>query len=429
MVGGLAFAAELSIIPGNSTVRGRMTASTDTQFPRLRVVDPRLVVHGGRPALLLRDPLQLGEKTVVIPQQSAPVLALCDGTRDISALQASLMVRCGLRVMPAELERLVAALDEALLLDNDRFARARARALAEYREAPFRPLASVDQSYPADVDELRQMLDGYLEAVDDTSAPFTGRGLVSPHIDYTRGGPVYAAVWKRAAEVARATDLAVLLGTDHYGDAQFTLTRQHYATPFGVLPTAREVVDKLAQAIGEEEAFAGELFHRSEHSIELAAIWLHHVRQGKPCELVPILCGSFAHFVQGEAELQHAPAIGALVEMLSQVIGGRRVLLVAAADLAHVGPVFGGQPLDLVGRAQLQSADDELIAEMCAGDAEGFFAAIKRDGDRRNVCGLPPVYLALRALSPTQGERVAYDRCPADQNGTSWVSVCGVVLR
>jgi AmmeMemoRadiSam system protein B len=407
-----------------------MTASIDNQFPKLRVVDPRPVVHGGRPALLLRDPLQLSERAVVIPQQLAPVLALCDGTRDVSGLRASLAVRYGLRVGPGEVEQLVAVLDEALLLDNERFVQAQERALAEYCEAPFRPLASVGQSYPADADELRQMLDGYLEAVDDASTPFEGRGLVGPHIDYMRGGLVYAAVWKRAAEMARAADLAVLLGTDHYGDAQFTLTRQHYATPFGVLPTAREVVDTLAQAIGEEGVFAGELFHRSEHSIELAAIWLHHVRQGRPCELVPILCGSFAHFVQGEAEPQHDPEIGALVEALRQVMAGRRTLVVAAADLSHVGPVFGGQPLDLVGRARLQSADDELIELVCAGDAEGFFAAIKRDGDRRNVCGLPPIYLALRALSPTQGERgVAYDRCPADQNGASLVSVCGVVLR
>jgi len=61
--------------------------------------------------------------------------------------------------------------------------------------------------------------------------------LVSPHIDYARGGPVYAHVWK------------------------LTLTRQHYATPFGVLPTAREVVETLAGAMGAETAFAGELYH------------------------------------------------------------------------------------------------------------------------------------------------------------------------
>jgi AmmeMemoRadiSam system protein B len=196
-----------------------------------------------------------------------------------------------------------------------------------------------------------------------------------------------------------------------------------------VLPTAQEVVDTLAQAMGQDEAFAGELLHRSEHSIELAAVWLHHIRQGQPCELVPILCGSFSHFVRGEAAPEHDPTINGLVNTLRQTLDRRQVIVVASADLSHVGPAFGGKALDIMGRARLQAADDELIEQVCAGDAEEFFAVIKREGDRRNVCGLPPIYLTLRMLSPVQGERVAYARCPADQNDTSLVSVCGIVFK
>jgi len=408
-----------------------MTPTPESQFPKLRAVDPRPIVHGGRPSILLRDPLQLTDGAIVIPQQLAPVLTLCDGTRDISGLRAALAIRFGLRTGPDVLEHLVTALDEALMLDNNRFAEARERALAEYRQAPFRPPTLAGQSYPADVDELRRLLDGYLEAVGDTSPDFAdGRGLVSPHIDYARGGTVYAHVWKHAADVVKTADMVVLLGTDHYGeDGRLTLTRQHYGTPFGVLPTAQEVVDTLAQAIGQDEAFAGELLHRSEHSIELAAVWLHHIRQGQPCELVPILCGSFGHFVRGEAAPEHDPTINGLVDMLRQTMDSRQVIVVAAADLSHVGPAFGSKALDIMGRARLQAADDELIEQACAGDAEEFFAAIKREGDRRNVCGLPPIYLTLRMLSPVQGERVAYTRCPADQNDTSLVSVCGIVFK
>jgi len=31
-------------------------------------------------------------------------------------------------------------------------------------------------------------------------------------------------------------------------------------------------------------------------------------------------------------------------------------------------------------------------------------------------------------LSPVRGEQVAYHRCPADDKGTSLVSVCGIVF-
>jgi AmmeMemoRadiSam system protein B len=400
-----------------------------TQLPKLRPIDPRPITHGGQPSILLRDPLQLTDKGVVIPQQLAPFLALCDGTRDIGGLQASLAIRYGLNVGLDVVTQFVSALDKALLLDNERFAHAQEQVLSEYRQAPSRVPASAGRSYPANADELRRALNGYLEAVEvDLSDHTDIHGLVSPHIDYERGGPVYAAVWKHAAEAVKAADLVVVLGPDHYGDNLVTLTHQHYSTPFGVLPTAKEIVDALAEAIGPDEAFADEIFHRNEHSIELAAVWLHHVREGQPCEVVPILCGSFSHFVRGEGKPTHDPTIQALTATLRQSIAGRRTLVVAAADLAHVGPAFGGTPQGLMERAYLQAADEALIEQMCAGNAEGFFEAIKRQGDRYNICGLPPIYLALRVLGTTMGQKVAYDRCPADENGTSLVSICGVLL-
>lgn len=404
--------------------------SNDSRLPKLRAIDSRPIVQRGRPCILLRDPLRLAGKTVAVPQHLAPMLALCDGTRDGSALRAALAVRFGLQIGPGEMDRLLAALDEALLLDNDRSAQAQERALTEYRQAPFRKPSMAGQSYPADADDLRLLLQGYMDACTEVDTELIGRrGLVSPHIDYARGGNVYASVWKRAAETVKAADLVVLLGTDHFGkDGALTLTLQHYATPFGILPTAQEAVQALAQALGTEAAFSDELRHRSEHSIELAAVWLHHVRDGKPCKLVPILCGSFGTFVRGEAEPERDPAIEGLAHALKQLMTAGRVVVVASADLSHVGPAFGGHPLGLVERAQLQTADRELIAHMCAGDALGFYASIKRDGDKRNVCGVPPIYLTLRVLRPTQGELTGYDRCPADTKGTSLVSVCGVVF-
>ena len=257
-----------------------------------------------------------------------------------------------------------------------------------------------------------------------------GPACSAPISDYERGGPVYAAVWKRAAEMARQADLAVVLGTDHYGGrGTLTLTRQHYATPFGVLPTARDAVDAVAEALGEGAAFAEELHHRNEHSIELATVWLHHMRGGEPCELVPVLCGGFSHFVAGQADPAHDPAVAAFVDALRRTTQGRRVLVVAAGDLSHVGPAFGGQPQGTPERVQVSAADQGIIEQMCKGDAQGFFAAIQGIGDRNNVCGLPPVYLALRLMGPVTGEQVAYDRCPADEQNASFVSVGGVIFK
>lgn len=224
-----------------------MTPLAEIRAPKLRSVDMRPVLQGGRTGVLLRDPLQLSDRTVIVPQRLVPLLMLCDGTRDGGALRAALAVRFGLRISSDTVERLVAALDDALLLEGERFERALDETMAEYRQLPFRKPAGAGSSYPADPTKLGQLLDSYLDAVPDVSPDHAdARGLVTPHIDYRRGGPVYARVWKRAAEMVRAAELVVLLGTDHLGgDGQITLTRQHYATPFGVLPMAQEVVDAL----------------------------------------------------------------------------------------------------------------------------------------------------------------------------------------
>jgi hypothetical protein len=403
---------------------------TKKRYPKLRDVDARPFLRDGQVSILLRDPLQLTDQGVVIPQALAPLLMLCDGTREIGELRAVLALEFDVRIREELLRRVITALDDALLLDNERFTAARQQAVDAYRTAPFRSPTLAGQSYPGDPDALEALLDGYLADVDDEVAEGAGVvGLVSPHIDFARGGPAYAPVWAGAAAAVRAADLVVILGTDHYGaDGGLTLTRQHYATPYGVLPTAQDAVDAVVGVIGEEIAFDEELTHRIEHSIELAAVWLHHVRGGAPCELLPILCGSFGHFVETGIDPADDGVLDDLVSALRRLAADRRVVLVAAGDLAHVGPAFGGEPQGAAERAQLRAADDGLIERMSAGDAAGFFEAIHRDGGRYNVCGLPPIYLMLRALESARGELVAYDQCPADAEGTSFVSICGVLL-
>jgi AmmeMemoRadiSam system protein B len=405
--------------------------------PKLRAIEVHLVQHGSQPALMLRDPLRLSDQTVFLHPQLALLLELCDGTRDESELRAALAVRAGLRLTSTALEQILTQLDNALLLDNERFTQACTAALQEFQAAPWRPPGLAGVNYPADPDELEAALQGYIDAAPDTGQQTDGRsirGLVSPHIDYQRGGPVYAQVWDRVAEAVRETEIAIIFGTDHHsGEEGLTLTRQHYATPWGVLPTAHHVVDAVAQAMGDEAAFRDELHHRVEHSIELAAVWLHYLlgdKGDRPCELVPILCGSFQRFVAEDDQPGQDATMSAAIKALRAATASYRTLVVAAGDLAHVGPAFGDSfPIDFVGRARLTAADEQLMAAICTGDAGAFFQVVKEEQDRRRICGLPPIYLALRYFGGAKGDVSGYMQCPADPKSTSLVSICGIIFR
>lgn len=412
-------------------VEARLTGNTK---PKLREIEAHPINHEGQPMILLRDPLHLSEATIAVPRPVAPLLALMDGTRDEAALEAALRVRAGVRLAPGLLSRLLADLDEACLLDNEHSAAAHTGALRVYREASCRAPTLAGSGFPTDPAGAASLLQSYVDALPPVTPnpdAIPIRGLVSPHIDYQRGGPVYAEVWQAAAQAAREAELVIMLGTDHAGsEGALTPTRQSYATPWGTLPTDLEIVDALAEALGTEIAFSEELHHRGEHAIELAAVWLHFIREGRPVPMVPILCGHFGAFVAGVADPARYEPFRVMVDLLRPLLTVRRTLVVAAADLAHVGPAFGGAlGLDFVARAQLRLADERLLASVYQGDGPGFFSQLQAEGDRRNVCGLPPIYLTLRLLEGAQGEPAGYDLCPADPQGTSFVTIAGVILR
>lgn len=400
--------------------------------PKLRALDVRPIQRDGQAYLLLRDPQQLSEQQLLVPQPLGAVLAYADGRHDVPAMVEAFQRRYRFALPIYAVHELVEALDEAIMLDNERALERRAAVLAQYRQAPYRPAAFAGASYPAEQRALGKKLQDYLAAADnvepvpmDWSRPV---GLLSPHIDYPRGGPVYAQVWKAAAQAARTAELVVIFGTDHYGSDLFTLTRQNYATPFGVLPTETRIVDRLAQVIGPEAAFAGELRHRGEHSLELVAVWLHHMRQGEPAPVVPILVGSFHRFWSGQSAPAEERALNGVLQALSELAAGRRTLIVASGDLAHVGPAFGGAPLDAAGRQALRAADDELVAAMQDGDAAAFLAAIGAVQDRNNVCGTAPIYLTMQLAGAARGRQFGYATCPADDENTSVVTVTGMLF-
>lgn len=399
----------------------------------LRMLDIRHIHHQGAPCLVLSDPLQLTGRQLMAPQPLAAVLQFCDGQHDVAAMCQKFYQDYQIVLPRTQVKALVDALDDAAMLDNQRYRTVRSQVLAAYRSAPFRTPALAGAGYSADRTTLARRLQELLEQVDSIAplAPDWSRslGVLSPHIDYPRGGEVYAALWKRAALAAQEADLVILLGTDHYGSDPFTLTRQNYATPFGVLPTARDLVDRLAAVIGEEDAFRGELRHRNEHSLELVAVWLHHMRAGRPVQVAPILVGSFHRFLNAEFSPADDQLVRQVLDTLANATTGRRVLVVASGDLAHVGPAFGGAALTPLTRDHLRTADERLINCMVNGDAADFFEEIRRVRDRNNVCGVAPIYLAMSLLGDVRGEQVGYAVCPADGAGSSAVTVSGIVFR
>ena len=402
--------------------------------PALRPLDFQPVIYQGEQMWLLRDPLQLSRQQLIFPPALAQILVLIDGSRDLEAIHTDFEEMIGDAVPPDLVTSTIAELDVAFLLDNERARAARLCHLEQYRAQPFRAPSLAGLGYPSAVEELI----AFFQAFEAQAAPsqltgWQGRGIISPHIDYQRGGPVYASVWRQSHAALAEADLVLVLGTDHSGGpGTITLTTLPYATPFGVLPTEPDLVAQLAAAIGREQAFDLELNHRQEHSVELSAVWLHYIyhRLGKqPPPVIPILTGSFHHFVGNGHHPRQDESLTRFIETLQAETTGRRVVVVASVDLAHVGPNFGDPfAMDARRRQQLRESDGGLLRAISAGDHARFYDEISRANDRHRICGFSATYLMLRYLDGAQGAVVAYEHCPADEEDNSLVSICGVLL-
>ena len=404
-------------------------------YPTLRSIDIQSVHHYGQQMWYLRDPLQLSQYQIIMPSALAQILLFCDGTRTPQQIYEAFCHHVGQQVDFEIVADALHQLDVACLLDNETAQRAMVDMVIDYRSQAHRPAALAGLSYPGDATALSHLLARYGEG-DRLNGwgEWRGRGIVSPHIDYQRGGPVYAQVWRRAETAVLEADLVIILGTDHNGGlGTFTLSRVPYATPFGVLPTDLDLIDKVAEAIGPAEAYKEEIHHRHEHSVELSAVWLHDIyyrAQVAPPPVVPILVGSFHHFVTNGGHPGHDELLMTAVATLKRETVGRKVLVVASVDMAHVGPAFNDSfVMDEARRQRLQAEDEGLMTAVLQGDAASFYEQIAAVQDRNRICGFSPIYLMLRYLEQVEnGTKVDYRHCPADAQNHSLVSISGLLL-
>ena len=127
-----------------------------------------------------------------------------DGMTSLLEIQARVLRETAQSIPMAELQALVERLDRAIVLDGPTFA----AFLDAYRRERVRPAALAGGSYAPTARALRAQLAGFFADREGAGPPgddrepttATLRGIVSPHIDFARGGPVNTWLYKRLVE-------------------------------------------------------------------------------------------------------------------------------------------------------------------------------------------------------------------------------------
>ncbi len=384
--------------------------------------------------VVLRDPLRLSQSEIAVPMDIAFLIAQFDGAHTVREAQVSYVRRFGSLITTDRINELVRQLDDALLLDTDRFRKFVAEIEAEFRSRPTRAPAHAGRSYDEGAGAFVGMWEPRLQAAslpNDFALDERRPALIAPHYDMSNAANEYALAYRLLRETTRP-DVVVILGTSHNSrESPFILTRKPFETPFGALETDEEIIARLADA-ASFDVFADEFVHRDEHSVEFQAVLLHFLyhEAEEPPKIVPILCGGYhrrnGDFVNpGENE----PVNGFLGALRDAIAGEeRRIALIASADLSHIGARFGQPPPLTQAHLDLARRHDMAILERAQrGDAENLYFTIAEVQDRYNVCGFPCIYALLRALPVKEGRLLSY-RQATELQTQSCVSFASVGL-
>jgi AmmeMemoRadiSam system protein B len=402
-----------------------------TDRPRLRPVEAFPIEADGRKVIGLRDPAGFTDSVLLLPLPLLDIVSLFDGEHALLDVQEIYMRRHGQLLFRERLEEIIGMLDEHGFLDSPRFAERRRQIEEAFRRSPTRPAIHAGKAYAGEPDALRAQLAGFFSPPAGPGAPGPAsapslRAIIAPHIDFHRGGPVYSWAYREVAERCDA-DLFVIFGACHAGMADpFALTLKDYDTPLGPAPVDREFADALSRCYGED-LLGSELAHRGEHSIEFQAVFLRYLFGGRrKFSIVPILASFLHESLMTGKEPEDDPRIPRFFAALGETLAasGRTACLVAGADLAHVGPRFGDpDPVSAAALSEVEREDRAMLDAVTAGDARGFYESVARDGDRRRICGLSPIYALLRCLHPSSGRLLKYAQWPDPQGTVTFASV------
>ena len=369
-----------------------------------------------RPGLLIRDPYQFSDTTLIIPAPLVQCLELFDGEHtDLDLREALFRITGDLSTSEIE-QNLVGALNSAGFLETEEFDRLREQRIQEFGALDVREASHAGSAYPGEPSELRLTLDNYMSG----SAPAEADGLIgiaAPHVSPFGGWESYRAAYGALSSLYRDRTF-VVLGTSHYGEPdRFGLTRKNFATPYGNAVTDLAIVTEL-EAKAPRAVRMEDYCHAVEHSIEFQVVFLQHLF-GPDIRIVPILCGSYATSIYVTGEPEDKSEIAAFLDTLGEIASRERdrVMFVLGIDMAHIGRRYGDRfeaVADQSEMIEVAERDRARIGRIQAGDARGFWELVKQNRDDLKWCGSAPLYTFLKAVPGARGELLRYQQWNID---------------
>lgn len=371
--------------------------------------------HEGKPMILLRDQEGFLKQSIGITPAAFFIAMMLNGQTRIEDIQTMLTQSTGQLVSAAEIKNVITQFEKMELLETPAIQEKRKKTVEEFTNSPSRPAYFAGSGYPKDNLDLAIYLGKFFkdpkgpnkELVSSPTKNQSLLGMISPHIDFNRGGAYYAWAYQALSET-QMPDIIVGVGVAHVSpNSPWVMTKKAYDTPYGPMALNENLFNDFKSALWYDPT-ADEIVHRTEHSLEFQALWLKYLWREKTPAWLPILCSSFDRFCPDRAPSTVDTIESALVAMGNKLKArqdaGQKILILAGVDMAHVGPRFGDE-LELTPelRAKIEKEDRASIEPLLKLDADAFYLSVVKDEHWRKWCGLSALYTSMRLIKMLSG--------------------------
>lgn len=385
--------------------------------PRLRNVERIPLSRGGEQLVVLRDPMGIAEP-LAIDAELVAILDAIDGKRSPAQIRQSLLMTKALDVPLPDLVALLADLDEAGLLDGERFKARWAAVHDAFFDADERAPQLAGVLYPDDPIALARELDEHIGAI---TCANEASALLVPHGPPAIVGRVLAQTLP-ALPAPDELDFVVILGADHHpGLLPYTVLDKPWRTPLGLAACEHDVVAALVRRVPwlDREAIR----HRIAHSIEWSLLFLQHAWRGRTPPIVPVLCGATT-CADGRAH----DGVAELATALESMLDGARALVCASAELTHAGPAYGRPLLDAAGLDAVETRDRDLLGALVRGRARDVLTHGIDVAGQGRPSGLPVLLTLAETVAVDSRARIsAYELAQVPGPDIGWIGLAGLV--
>ena len=256
--------------------------------------------------------------------------------------------------------------------------------MKKFTSENIRPSPISGTWYPGDPNDLRWMLNNFLENAKPPVFDGKVRALVLPHAGLYYSGQTAAYALKSIEGQHYSRVIIVSPSHEYYQGDLLSSLHDAYQTPLGIIPVDRDSILTLASRLKEAGLNLNNIRNDREHSVEIELPFLQYLLPDG-FELIPLMLMN--------QSIQCARSLAAeLAALITSFPDDEPTLLIASSDLSH-----------FYQQSQANRLDQRLIESLHNFDPAIFYAL--KAAHKAEACGygaITTVLLTAKKLNASQ---------------------------